>query len=203
MRHKIVKTITPKVFQASVYMNELATSTPRPVTLIVQSHFIQRNSLVGAEIGVSKGDNTLSILQQLPMERLYLIDPYVPYVEYGGPPGVTLSNHSTYYNVAKKRLSSFPQAIFIKKRSDEAYKDIHEPLDFVYIDGNHNYEYVMKDISLYYPLIQPNGIIGGHDYMNSAVGVVKATNEFTEQNKLKLHSLLSDWWIFKQEYRKR
>ena len=47
--------------------------------------------------------------------------------------------------------------------SEDAVDDIPEKLDFVYIDGNHAYEYVKKDIGLYYPKLKKGGVIGGHD----------------------------------------
>jgi hypothetical protein len=45
------------------------------------------------------------------------------------------------------------------------YKD--RSLDFVYIDADHSYEIVKKDIKSWYPKVKIGGVIAGHDYYNS------------------------------------
>jgi len=37
-------------------------------------------------------------------------------------------------------------------------------LDFVYIDGEHTYDFVMIDLVLWSRKVRPGGIISGHDY---------------------------------------
>jgi len=39
----------------------------------------------------------------------------------------------------------------------------NEPIDFLYIDGDHRYESVKKDFENYHGLVRPGGIIGFHD----------------------------------------
>ncbi len=36
--------------------------------------------------------------------------------------------------------------------------------DWIYIDGNHLYEFVKQDLQLYYPKVKPGGCITGDDY---------------------------------------
>jgi hypothetical protein len=47
--------------------------------------------------------------------------------------------------------------------------------DFIYIDGNHEYEDVKKDIELYLP--KTKQLIGGHDYQKEWPGVMRAVTE--------------------------
>lgn len=193
IRHKIVKIIAPHLFETLLTLSDLISATPRPMIVIARTHFKHTN-LVGAEIGVFKGDNALSILRTLPMKTLYLIDSYFTYyVEDNISKRIGLEA----YNIAKEKLSKFPQIKFIIKTSDEACKDVHESLDFLYIDGNHTYEYVKRDITNYYPLIKSGGLIGGHDYTKDFNGVVKAAKEFAKENNLELNTVYPDWWIFK------
>ncbi len=56
------------------------------------------------------------------------------------------------------------------------YKD--QSLDFVFIDANHQYEYVCKDIQAWLPKIKPKGFIGGHDY--NIPDVKRAVNEIMD-----------------------
>ena len=45
----------------------------------------------------------------------------------------------------------------------------NESLDFVFIDGNHWYDYVKKDIEAWLPKIKKGGMISGHDYEENGV----------------------------------
>jgi hypothetical protein len=51
----------------------------------------------------------------------------------------------------------------IRKPSFEAVDDIPNNIDFLYIDGNHKYKYVFKELQLYYDKVKPGGIIIGDD----------------------------------------
>lgn len=35
--------------------------------------------------------------------------------------------------------------------------------DFVFLDGDHRYQYISQDIALWLPKVRPGGILGGHD----------------------------------------
>jgi hypothetical protein len=54
-------------------------------------------------------------------------------------------------------------------------------VDFVYIDGAHNYDAIRADINAWLPKVKPGGYIGGHDYGNNEPeevnGVKKAVDE--------------------------
>ncbi len=47
-------------------------------------------------------------------------------------------------------------------RCAEIYKD--KSIDFVFIDGDHSYDAVIKDIKAWLPKIKTGGILSGHDY---------------------------------------
>lgn len=50
-------------------------------------------------------------------------------------------------------------------------------LDFVFIDGDHAYEEVLKDIDAWLPKVKPGGLLAGDDYdQSSHPGVVKAVD---------------------------
>ena len=86
----------------------------------------------------------------------------------------------------------------VKKNMLEKLKQNKE-LDFVYIDGNHNYDKVKKDIELYFPKIHKDGVIGGHDFSTKYLGVCKAVIEFAENNGFNVmgNKNNNDWWIQK------
>lgn len=63
-------------------------------------------------------------------------------------------------------------------------------LDFVFIDADHSYEAVKRDLLAWLPKVRPGGIIGGHDYPRP--GVKKAVAEALP--RAKGIGRTSFWW---------
>lgn len=157
IRHRIVKLIAPKLYEDFLIYKNI--EFPRPMIKYISKKF-GNAPLTGVEIGVGFGENAKSILKTLNMKMLCLIDPYEPYYEYG----IDMSGYVKGLEIVEKELAILLNVKFIKKRSEDAMSDVPNNLDFVYIDGCHEYEFVKKDIELYYPKIREGGIIGGHDF---------------------------------------
>lgn len=173
----------------------------RPMFLwMINEYYITcSSSLIGVEIGVNEGENAFNILTTMNIKKLYLIDPYIPYNEDGKIMDFTDSEKRM-----RKLLASHHKNIkIIKDTSKNAVNEIPDnSVDFVYIDGNHSYEYVKEDLELYYPKLKSGGIMGGHDFSTETLGVVKAVIEFMEKNHIKKldgrkHSTERDWWFIK------
>ena len=148
-------------------------------------NFFKNKKLIGLEIGVEYGLNAKTMLKLLSIEKLYLVDPY--------------NNGDETYKEARKYLAKYGnKIIFIRKTSEKAANEIPDELDFVYIDGAHNYEAAKKDIELFYNKLKKGGVLGGHDLWANEIGVCKAVLEFAENNNLKLNGKLTDWWIVKE-----
>jgi len=130
---------------------------PRPMIKYIKENNSENNELVGVEIGTYHGDNALSMLLNLPIKKIYLIDPYLNYGGYTDKYGDELSLEPVF-NVAKEKLSKFKDKVaFIRKMSSDAISDIPDNVDFVYIDGNHKYEYVKQDMEMYYDKVKLGG----------------------------------------------
>lgn len=168
----------------------------------------ERKDLVGAEIGTWMGTNALNILENLDIERLYLIDPYRPYSSLERAKGSeTVEDYVKARSLARQVLSKYEDKIvWIEKLSNDAISEIKDDLDFVYIDGNHAYDYIKEDLRLYYPKVKDGGLIAGHDYdeETESNGVKRAVNEFFEKRNIEVFSAVSmddkrsnDWWCFK------
>lgn len=52
-----------------------------------------------------------------------------------------------------------------------------QPLELIFIDGNHDYEHVRADIDAWWPHVKAGGILCGHDYCDYFAGVKKAVDE--------------------------
>jgi len=98
--------------------------------------------------------------------------------------------------------------------SEEAIrkKIIGWPIDFLYIDANHEYDYVRRDIELFWPHVADNGIMAGHDYDLELEGVVRAVNEFAERIGVNVYLTheprFKSWYLSKaeafwEEYRRK
>jgi len=151
--------------------------------------------IIGVEIGTLHGLNALSMLQNLDIKQLYLVDPYILYDD-----GINqYKNRDKDLKKAKQNLKQYKDKVtFVKKLSHDAIQDIPDNVDFVYIDGNHSYCYVKRDIEEYYKKVRPGGIIGGHDFRADCEGLCRAVLEFATKEKLKLHGWITDWWFEKE-----
>lgn len=67
----------------------------------------------------------------------------------------------------------------IRMSSHEAYQLFEdESIDFLFIDGDHSYKAVYKDLTLWYPKIKKGGICAGHDYLWVDAEVKRAVDQF-------------------------
>ena len=61
-------------------------------------------------------------------------------------------------------------------------------LDFVYIDGNHYFEYVVQDIAFWSKKVRKGGIVSGHDYIHKRAPtkshVIQAVNGYVDSYKI-------------------
>ena len=117
---------------------------------------------VGAEIGVERGVYAERLCQQLPKLKLYAIDPWAAYKGYREH--VSQPKLDNFYEITKKKLASYNCEI-IRKFSMAAVEDFEdESLDFVYIDGNHDFKNVANDIVEWEKKVRAGGIVSGHDF---------------------------------------
>ncbi len=113
----------------------------------------------GVEVGVWQGEYSQTLCQSSPGLHLFLVDPYVPGVEYGQKFG-----HEENLRIAKERLANY-NVRFIRLPSLSAAANFKDgSLDFVYIDGEHRYEACVADIAAWSPKVRSGGIVAGHDY---------------------------------------
>lgn len=150
---------------------------------------------VGAEVGSREGMYARELLKHKEITRLYVVDPFAPYQD---------ENCWTTYQQQARYLLAADLILFrhndrvarMFMASTEAAKQFKPgELDFVYIDANHSYESVKEDVHCWFPIVKPDGILGGHDFDPEFPGVIKAVTEFAEQHGLKVQSRNKEWWI--------
>lgn len=127
--------------------------------------FAQLNFKTGAEIGVLAGTYSKILCENNPTVKLFCIDAWEIYDDL--PEKVSHNFHIRTRRglAATQELLKDYNCEFIKKYSMDAVKDFkRDSLDFVYIDANHSFDYVMQDIIEWAKIVRPGGIVSGHDY---------------------------------------
>lgn len=154
---------------------------------------------VCAEIGVFKGDFSELILKKTKPEKLHLIDPWINQIDedykdawFGGS-NTSQSEMDEICEQVKKRfhgeINTGKVVVNRGMSIDELSQFADESLDWVYIDGNHLYEFVMNDLVSCYKKVKNGGYISGDDYNVCGWwndGVTKAVNEFLLSHQCKL-----------------
>ena len=155
--------------------------------------FAELGFTCGAEVGVEKGSNSIVLCHNIPNLKLFCIDPWRLYR--GG--GHLQANHiqRRYLTNLKQTLSSY-NVTFIEKLSLDAVRDIPEnSLDFVYIDANHRFDYIMQDLIEWSRRVKPGGIISGHDYCSATPGVITAVDAYIEAHNIpNFFVIMPDSW---------
>jgi len=125
--------------------------------------FKEQGYKVGAEIGVYKGDFSRLFCEN--GFKMFAIDPWLAYSNYYHLKA-DQSQMEREFERATKKLAPYDCTI-IRKTSLEALEDIpDESLDFVYIDGNHDFLHATEDIWHWSRKVRKGGVISGHDYWN-------------------------------------
>ena len=148
-----------------------------------------KENVKGAEIGVMAGEMSEYLLMQPNVNEYWCIDIWKYDQDYANTSRnitrFSAQYHKKNFTTFLKMAANYPRNLRIfTGTSDEAIKIIPDNyLDFVFIDGNHSYKYIKKDIMIWLPKIKLDGFISGHDYNNQKrFGVKKAVNEFFPNN---------------------
>lgn len=116
----------------------------------------------GAEVGVEKGRYSKRLCQGNPDLLLHSIDAWAAYSGYRDH--VTQRKLDMFYEETKQRLEPFNCNIIRGFSVEVANQFENGSLDFVYIDGNHEFSQVTADIHAWEPKVRKGGIVSGHDY---------------------------------------
>ena len=126
----------------------------------------------GAEIGVDRGRFSEYMFKVIPDLYLLCIDPWY----------WKLRGESRYQSTVR-RLEPY-NATTIRETSMRAVVDVPtESLDFVFIDGDHTFDYVMSDIIWWSRRVRYGGVVALHDhYRFRGGGVVQAVEAYTREH---------------------
>lgn len=167
----------------------------------------------GVEVGVAEGNFSNLLLAKSNLDILYSIDCWLKFPKevYQDKRNDSQFRINLRYFHTVLRLSKYKErSVIFRMKSEDAVKMFKDgELDFVYLDANHHYESIMKDLELWYPKVKKGGILAGHDYMDFDNGITKvevkrAVDKFVELNGIRTYQLQKtcvdkypSWWISK------
>jgi len=159
---------------------------------------VTRNQLVAclprglamAEIGVARGEFSRVLIDTCSPTRLHMIDPWRHQTDAhlasdsNNPDQLEQDRRFAQVSADFARELESGQAVLSRAFSHEAAEAIEDgSLDMVYVDGDHSYDGVMRDLEAFASKLRPGGVIMGHDYTWHArveFGVVPAVNDFVQ-----------------------
>lgn len=155
---------------------------------------------VGIELGVAFGGHAEAILNISTVSKLYGIDPY-QHMAIHHTMNLPQAEFDELYVYVLKRLAKFgDRYAHIRKPSEQAVDETAGQIDFIYIDADHSYDGVWRDLCAWYAKVRDGGVIGGHDYGHSNhPGVKQAVDEFFRRFAWKVHAEGEGvWWVEKK-----
>lgn len=158
---------------------------------------LHRGYSVGVEVGVFRAEFSAVLLQRSALRVLYLVDPWA-----GTGTKHAWDGDAMYADVQTAMAPYGERVRLLRQTSLEAAARFRPgELDFVYIDGLHDYESVKADIAAWRPLVRSGktgGVLAGHDYSrHGRKGVIQAVTEaFGPGGRVHItHEHCPSWWV--------
>ncbi|MCB0761842.1 MAG: class I SAM-dependent methyltransferase [Flavobacteriales bacterium] len=167
---------------------------------------------VCAEIGVWKGDFTQQILDIAAPRELHLIDPWAYQTDFGdrlfgGLVAQSQQDMDAIFQGVQQRFGHRSEVHYHREFSDKAallFADLH--FDWIYIDGNHYYEFVLADLRNFFSKVKLGGYLAGDDLkwtspeLHGDLPVLRAVRDFiNEQASAKLVSTYGGQFIIQKD----
>jgi len=113
-------------------------------------------AVVIVELGVAEGGSAMELRTVMaPEGTLYLVDPYLP----------GRLRASLPFVVARRVVGSVANGSvrWLRQLSSDAARDWADPIDFLFIDGDHAFEAVSRDWHAWTPFLRVGGRVALHD----------------------------------------
>ena len=149
------------------------------------------------EIGSYEGNSALYVSTNFPDSNLTCVDVWKSVEEHEGKDFNIIEKN---FNLNLKALRNINK---IKSSSDDFFIKNTIMYDFIYIDGNHKFDYVLRDCENAWRFLNDGGFLVCDDYIWNYYKDIKlnpcfAINKFLEKNKVKI-LLVSNSQIFFQK----
>lgn len=187
-------------------MNAAATSI---VSMLQQIQRRRNDRQRMAEVGVWQGVTSRWLLSCMPFLHMTLVDPWVTGGTENNPDwkdsfaGCPQDQIERQFEIVRELVDQFPGRVNIHRMMSTLAAPLvpDGSLDLVFIDGDHSYDGVRKDIAAWKSKVRPGGFLAGHDYKPSGCGhygqnVGRAVDEFRDSTGWTLEVRLGKVWAF-------
>ena len=116
------------------------------------------------EIGSWKGESAIWLghgSKKGNKVRIYAVDPHTGSPEHREKWGKVWTFDEFKKNIATTKVDDIITPIL--KTSEEAAKTFDKPVELIFIDGNHDYNFVKSDFELWFPKVVEGGVMSFHD----------------------------------------
>lgn len=135
------------------------------------------------EIGTARG-GTLFLLTRLASPRATVVSVDLPRGEFGGGYGV-------WRRWLYRRFARRNQRLYLLQGDSHSTETLGrvnaalagQPLDYLFIDGDHRYDGVKRDFEMYGPLVRKGGLIAFHDIVEGPPDFVGGVPQFWREIK--------------------
>lgn len=136
--------------------------------------------IAGVEVGVRTGWYLRYILEYTSMKEVYGVDPWEQNPQ-------LMKRWDEAYESAVKLTKPYGDRVkLLRGWSPEITSEFHDDyFNFIYIDAEHTYDAVKKDVNSWWTKLKKGGIMAGHDYGWETVK--KAVDEFVEEKNVNLY----------------
>lgn len=161
----------------------------------------------GVEIGVSYGGFAFHLRNTWKGEMLHLVDRWVHVPEWRDSANVDPEKQEEYYRHVCRTFHPARNTQIYRMDSVEASAKFEDKFfDWIYIDADHSYDAVKKDINAWFPKLKPGGVMAGHDYMNGDVWgcyfeVKRAVDEWVKERGIQINTTteaIDPSWYFRK-----
>ncbi len=162
----------------------------------------------GAEVGVLDGYTSDVLLQSFPELNLWMVDRWEPFqgsgLDFLDAAGFERLRRMTLWWTSHAATRRFE----LRRESAQVAAEFPESsLDFVFIDADHTYEAVRRDLKAWWSKVRPGGLLCGHDYgvygdATGEWGVSQAADEFAAANSSQITIGWDGMWSMTRTDRK-
>jgi hypothetical protein len=163
----------------------------------IYNHLVERASdgAIFVEVGAYLGRSSIYLASRIKRSgkkiRLYVVDLWDGWVYSACQADASLSQAKDVFGefVRNVRRAKVEDVIYPLKMSSEQAAELFEDgtLDFVFLDADHAYSSVRRDLEGWFPKVKRRGVLGGHDYLNpDCLDVRRAVDAFFQEQALPL-----------------
>lgn len=144
--------------------------------------------LIAIECGTASGGSACDFMDN-GLEHIICVDNWNTIPNQKGDASMSSEWHHSNFKVAKQRLSKWGDNVTLLRgiSYEMAWMIPDNSVGMLYLDSDHSYEGVFKELVAYFNKVVKGGIISGHDFLEISYGVKPAIEDFCKIYKYEIN----------------